>query len=65
MTTTELVDKIRTNFFIKINKKTNWGKDEIKEKFERAVSDLFGESPYMEDHYHIRDIPLDTDNMPY
>jgi len=37
----DLIDTLRTKFYERLNRKTGWGKEELKMEFERAISDTF------------------------
>lgn len=37
----DIMDDLRTTFFDKLNRKTGWGKEEVKMEFEKAISDTF------------------------
>lgn len=36
----QILERIEANFFARINKKTGWGKEEIKKQFNEAIKDV-------------------------
>jgi len=43
MTTQQFIETLRSVFYDRLNRKTSWGKEELKLEFERAISDTFGD----------------------
>lgn len=37
----DIIDDLRTNFFRQLQRKTGWGKEEVKLEFEKAISATF------------------------
>lgn len=45
----ELLDKLRTNFNAQLQEKTNWGRNDVMGRFERAMSDTLAEAANVTD----------------
>ena len=55
MLVNELISEIRWNFFKRIDRKTGWGKKELKLEFEIAVNDVISSEFMLHNHPDIRE----------
>lgn len=61
MTAKELIDNIKSEFFGRLDRKTGWGKKEVKMEFEGAVIDAISKTIHLSEH---PDLGFD-DDLPF